>query len=347
MKPALKPLRERDQVAVGAVALLLIVLVTAVSYFSDQIPLLNSATTYEAYFAESAGLVPDNEVQVAGVKVGQVSSVTLAGRQVLVKFTVDGVRVGAATTASIEIKTLLGEKYLALQPNGTGAQNPDDPIPLARTTTPFQVQDAFQQLSQTVGQIDTQQLAQSFNAVSDALQNTPQPLRDTLNGLSALSKTISSRDQELANLLGNTSQVSKILADRDTQLQQMIGDGNLLLDELQQRQDAVSTLLQGTRRLATQLTGLVADNRAQLRPTLDRLNDVTGILQRNQDNLGRSLALLAPFTRLGANATGNGRWFDGYICGLLPPVVTAQGVSVDPNGCTPPVSAPDQGVNGG
>ncbi|GLY66341.1 MCE family protein [Amycolatopsis taiwanensis] len=343
----MKPLRERNQVAVGAVTLVLIALVTAVSYFSDQIPLLGTGTTYQAYFAEAAGLVPDNEVQVAGVRVGQVTSVTLAGKKVLVKFKVDGTRVGSQSTASIGIKTLLGEKYLGLQPKGPGAQNPDDPIPLDRTTTPFQLQDAFQQLSQTVGDIDTQQLAESFNAVSDALKNTPQPLKDTLNGLTALSKTVSSRDEQLANLLGNTSRLSQTLADRDTQLRQVIDDGNLLLDELQQRQNAISALLTGTRQLAAQLAGLVADNRAQLRPTLDKLGEVTDILQRNQDNLGRSLALLAPFTRVGANATGNGRWFEGYICGLLPPVVQSGGISINPNGCTPPISAPDQGVSGG
>lgn len=342
----MKPLRERNQAAVGAVTLVLIVLVSAVSYFWDQIPLLGRGTTYQAYFAEAAGLVPDNEVQVAGVRVGQVTTVALAGNKVLVKFEVDGTRVGSLSTASIGIRTLLGEKYLVLQPKGPGAQDPDQPIPLARTTTPFQLQDAFQQLSQTVDDLDTQQLAASFNAVSDALKDTPKPLRATLNGLTALSKTVSSRDQQLANLLADTSRLSAILADRDTQLSQVISDGNLLLDELQQRRDAISALLSGTRRLSEQLTGLVADNRAQLRPTLDKLGAVTDILQRNQDNLGRSLALLAPFTRVGTNATGNGRWFDGYICGLLPPMVTAGGVSVNPNGCTPPISAPDQGVGG-
>jgi phospholipid/cholesterol/gamma-HCH transport system substrate-binding protein len=208
------------------------------------------------------------------------------------------------------------------------------------------LQDAFQQLSTTVGDVNTQQLAQSFDAVSQALKDTPQPLKDTLNGLSALARTVSSRDQELADLLSNTSQVSKTLSDRDAQLRQVINDGDLLLSELQQRRDAISALLKGTQDLSTQLSGLVSDNRAQLRPTLQKLGDVTDILQRNEDNLGRSLALLAPFARVGANATGNGRWFEGYICGLLPPTVQAGGVSVNPNGCTPPVSAPDQGVSG-
>lgn len=342
----MKRLRERNQASVGAVALVLVVLSSLVAYFSDELPIIGSGTTYQAYFAESGGLVPDNEVQVAGVKVGQVTSVSLAGKKVLVKFKISGTRVGDATTASIEIKTLLGDKYVALVPKGKGAQDPDTPIPVDRTTTPFQLQDAFGQLSDTVGQIDTQQLAQSFDTVSDALKDTPQPLKDTLNGLSALSKTVSSRDQELQNLLSNTSQVSKTLADRNTQLQRVIDDGNLLLSELQQRRDAISALLKGTQNLSAQLTGLVDDNRAQLRPTLEKLGDVTDILQRNQDNLDRSLQLLAPFARVGANATGNGRWFEGYICGLLPPTIKAGVVSVNPNGCTPPISAPDQGVSG-
>ncbi|WP_158882616.1 MCE family protein [Amycolatopsis anabasis] len=342
----MKRLRDRNQAAVGAVTLVLLVLSVVAAYNSDDLPLLGNGTTYSAYFAESAGLQPDNEVQVAGVKVGQVTDVSLAGKKVQVKFKVEGTRIGDGSTASIEIKTLLGEKYLALQPKGGGAQDPNEPIPVERTRTPFELQDAFKQLNQTVGDINTQQLAQSFNVLSDALRDTPKPMREALNGLSALSKTVSSRDQELANLLSNTSQVSKTLSDRNAQLRKVITDGNLLVDELQKRKNAISALLKGTQQLSAQLTGLVADNRQQLRPALEKLGLVTDLLQRNQDNLDKGLKSLATFTRVGANATGNGRWFEGYICGLLPPVIKAGGLSINPEGCTPPISAPDQGVGG-
>ncbi len=342
----MKPLKERNQAGVGAVALILLILVTGATYFSDRIPLFGNGTTYSAYFGESAGLAPDNEVEVAGVKVGTVSSVELAGKQVLVKFRVKGIRVGDATSASIEIKTLLGEKYLALDPRGGGTQDPDATIPQARTRTPFQLQDAFEQLSDTVGNIDTKQLADSFTALSDSLKDSPQYLKDTLTGLSALAKTVSSRDSDLRTLLANTSKISKTLSDRNTQLQRVISDGNLLLTELQHRKDAISALLKGTQQLSTQLSGLVADNRAQLKPTLDKLGKVTDILQRNQGNLDKSLQLMAPFARVGANATGNGRWFEGYLCGLLPPTIIAGGLTINPEGCTPPIAAPNQGVGG-
>ncbi|MCU1680696.1 MAG: putative transport system substrate-binding protein [Amycolatopsis sp.] len=342
----MKRLKDRNQAAVGGVTLVLILLAVLTAYYSNDLPLFGNGTAYSAYFAESAGLAADNEVEVAGVKVGQVTSVSLAGKKVLVKFRVKNVRVGDATTASIEIKTLLGEKYLSLVPKGAGTQEPDNAIPVQRTTTPFELQDAFQQLSTTVGDINTQQLAQSFTVLSDSLKDSPQYMKDALNGLSSLSKTVSSRDEQLRNLLANTSGVSKTLAARDTQLQKVISDGNLLLGELQNRKDAISTLLKGAQQLSAQLTGLVSDNRQQLKPTLEKLGQVTDVLQRNQDNLERSLQLMAPFARVGANATGNGRWFEGYLCGLLPPSITALGLQINPEGCTPPIAAPNQGVGG-
>lgn len=55
------------------------------------------------------------------------------------------------------------------------------------------------------------------------------------------------------------------------------------------------------------------------------------MLQRNQDNLNRSLEMFAPFTRLFSNVVGNGRWFDSYVCGLLPPAIGP----INQKGCQP------------
>lgn len=346
----MKRLKERNQAAVGAVTVLVLVLSVLAALNAENLPLIGGGTTYSAYFAESAGLQPDNEVQIAGVRVGAVKSVELDGTKVLVTFRIDrrgqssAAGLGGGTLASIEIKTLLGEKFLALRPRGEGTLDPSTPIPLERTTTPYQVQDAFNDLEKTVSEIDTDQLAGAFDVISETLADTPDHLRDALTGLSSLSETVASRDAELAELLGNTSAVSKLLSSRNTQLRTVISDSNLLLDELQDRKEAIHRLLVGTRTVSEQLSGLVADNRAQLRPALEKLDRVTDVLQRNKDNLDRSLELLAPFSRIGANATGNGRWFEGYLCGFLPPTITGEGVTINSQGCESPVSAPDQGI---
>lgn len=311
---------KRDPLKIGVAGILVLVLAFLLVANYERLPLI-SGTTYTAQFTEAAGLREDNEVRVAGVKVGTVSDVELEGDHVLVSFRISDTELGDHTTAAIKVKTLLGQKYLALDPQGSKELDNDQPIPLSRTMSPYDVIEAFSDLSKNVDQIDTAQLAKSFETLSGTFKDTPGEVSGALNGLSQLSKTISSRDEQIEHLLNNTTQVSQQLADRNEDFEKLLSDGNLLLQELRARRDSISSLLTGTQELSQQLTGLVDDNQAQLGPTLQQLDKVTKMLQRNQHNLDRSLNTFAPFTRLFSNVLGNGRWFDTYICGLLPPAV--------------------------
>jgi phospholipid/cholesterol/gamma-HCH transport system substrate-binding protein len=333
-----KGLRERNQAGVGAVTLVLVVLVVLATFFSDDLPIIGGGTTFSAEFTESAGLRPGNEVRIAGVKVGAVDAVALAGNKVRVDFTVRDARVGDRSTLSIQIRTLLGDKFLAIATDGTGTQDPNEVIPRTRTLTPFDIVPVFDQLTKTVQKIDTDQLAESFRVVSEAMSGSPAHLRDALTGMSRLSATLSTRDDELSRLLSNTSTLSKTVADRDKQLQKLFADAGLLLEELQVRRSAVSKLLSGTKALADELHGLVADNTAQLKPMLTQLDKVTTVLARNQDNLSKGVAALAPFVRVFNNTVGNGRWFEGYICGLFPPSTKTALVDINPEGCNTPLT---------
>jgi phospholipid/cholesterol/gamma-HCH transport system substrate-binding protein len=312
--------------AVAGIALILVITFLAFNITN----LFGGGTTYRAEFSEAAGLKAGDMVTIAGVEAGRVDSVALAGNKVLVAFDVRDAWVGDATTASIEIRTLLGAKYLALDPQGQRALDPSVPIPLARTASPLDVVDAFNGLSSSIDQIDTKQLATSLSTLADTFRNTPDDVRGALDGLSRLSTTIASRDDQIKQLLAGTRNLSTVLAERSGDVAKLLSDGNLLLGELQQREDAIANLLDGTRKLAAQLTGLVNDNQAQLRPTLETLSRVVDVLARNQDNLAATLKNEATFVRLFTNAVGNGRWFDNYLCGLLP---TPSVGPLNPGGC--------------
>ncbi|WP_237554666.1 MULTISPECIES: MCE family protein [unclassified Streptomyces] len=334
-RPLFRPLRDRNQVVVGAVGLLVLALVGLAAYNADALPLIGGGRTYTADFTEAAGLRSGNEVRVAGVKVGKVTGVGLDGGKVKVTFQVDHTWIGDASTAAIGIKTLLGEKYLALDPLGSRAQDPAQRIPSSRTTSPYDVTQAFNGLGRTFGAIDTQQLAAGFQAISDTFKDTPSSVRSAATGLSSLSRTISSRDAQLADLLSGSRQLTKTLSDQNGRFQTLISDGNLLLGEIQSRRDAIHALLTGTQDLGVQLTGLVADNNRQLAPTLDALDRVTTVLLANQSSLDKALALVGPYYRLVGNALGNGRWFDSYLCGLVPKSYLPPGFP-PPTGCMPP-----------
>ncbi|MEV4602657.1 MCE family protein [Amycolatopsis sp. NPDC049253] len=341
----MKAFEERHPVPIGIVGVVVILLGSLAAYFYEDLPVIGDGTRYSAEFSEAAGLASGDEVRIAGVKVGAVKDVSLEHDHVRVAFTAKNAWVGDQTSASIQIKTLLGQKYLALDPEGTSPLDPDVAIPRSRTVSPYDVTTAVEHLSDTVGQIDTRQLAQSFTTISDAFRGTPESLKEALGGLSALSQTVSSRNQQLAALLASTRQVSGILADRDEQFQKLLSDGNLLLGEIQAREQAIAALLSGAQSLAMQVSGLVQDNEAQLKPALDQLNQVTTLLENNQDNLAAGLRNLAPFYRVFTNTLGNGRWFDTYACGVVPPNVNLDLLVVNPEGCLP--AGTNSGVPGG
>ncbi|GAA4866326.1 hypothetical protein GCM10023203_13260 [Actinomycetospora straminea] len=328
----MKPFRKRNPLPIGAASIAIILLLIAASLNVKDLPLIGQGPTYTARFSESAGVLPDDDVRVAGIRVGTVTDLTLEGNDVVISFKAPDAWIGDRTSAAIEIKTVLGQKYIALEPAGERPLDPDQAIPRQRTRAPFDVIQAFSQLSTTVEDLNTDQLAQSLGVLSDTLDGAAGPVRGALDGLSRLSRTISSRDQELARLLANTRTTTQVLADRDREVERLINDGNLLLSELRARKAAIDNLLNGTIALAAQLRGLVADNEATLRPTLEQLEGVLRTLEENSANLENGLRLLAPFVRVFANVVGNGRWFDAYICNLDPPgdQVCDPGSTIDP-----------------
>lgn len=317
----MKSFQKRNPIPIAITGVVLMVLGIVASLNTEDLPLIGGGTTYQAEFREAAGLEADDEVRVAGVKVGNVSDVELEGDRVNVSFKVRDAWLGDRTSATIKIKTLLGQKYVALDPVGENPLDPGSTIPRERTTAPYDVLEAFRDLSGTVDDIDTDQLAQSFDVLSETFSDTPEEVKGALSGLSQLSDTIAKRDQQLKSLLKNTKQISGTLAGRDEQLVKLMEDGSKLLGELQRRKQAITTLLQGSQELSTQLKGLVDDNNEQIGPVLNKLDRLTSMLQRNQDSLGEGIRQFAPFIRVFNNTIGNGRWFDNYICGLLLPSV--------------------------
>ncbi|MBM7785821.1 MCE family protein [Tenggerimyces flavus] len=316
----MRPFRERSMLSIGAAGLAVLGVLVYAAFNADDLPVIGGGTKYAAQFTEAGGIRPDDEVRVAGVKVGHVETVELDGDHVRVGFKVEDedTRLGTRTGAAIRIKTVLGRMYLSLEPAGPGHLDPKTEIPRDRTVAPYNVVEAFTDLTETTERIDTGQLATALGTLSDTFENTPDEVRDTLNGLSRLSRTIATRDEQLRTLLENSKTVTKVLSDRDDELVKLLKDGDLLLKEIQARRELIHQLLVTTQTLSTQLTGLVADNRAQLEPALRKLAGVVALLRKNQASLDKSIELLAPFVRVFANTLGTGPWFDTYIPNLAP-----------------------------
>lgn len=291
-----------------------VLVLTALQY--DKLPFLNAGRDYSAFFAETAGMTSGAPVEISGIQVGEVSGVAIDGNRVKVSFTInDDVTLGERTEAAIKTKTLLGARVLAVTPRGSGALTAT--IPIERTTSPYLLPDALGELSTTIDGIDTEQLSQSLTSLSGAFQNTPPALKAALTGVARFSETVNARDAQLRRLLTSVHTATSVLAQRSGQLSALVEHANYLLAALAEQGNALDSLAERVSALSRQLSGVVADNREQLRPALDKLNGVLTIVDNRKSQIQESVKLLNKYALALGETVGTGPYFKAYIANLV------------------------------
>jgi len=320
-----KPFRERNPVQIGAISLALLVLLLVAAFRASELPIIGGGDTYYAEFSEAGGLQADDEVRVAGVRVGKITDVTLDGDKVRVAMQLETEqRLGEETGATIKVKTLLGSMFVALEPAGPGSMAEGDTIPVDRTESPYDVVDAFTDLADTAGAIDTDQLSNALTTMADLTRSTPEEFRSALGGMSRLSKNLAAKEHRIDTLLKNLDRVTTVLGDRDQDIIALMKSADVLFRALVKRRQDVHRLLTTTVTLSKELRLLIKQSDADLKPALDHMENVLAVLTKNEENLDNGLRLMAPFYRVFANVLGNGPWFDIYIQNL-PPVPAVGG----------------------
>jgi phospholipid/cholesterol/gamma-HCH transport system substrate-binding protein len=328
---------ERNPIIVGAVGVGLTALAVFIALQFNNLPFVNQGKSYSAYFAEAGGLVARSSVQVAGYSVGDVSSVTLEGKQVLVKFRIKGdIHLGDRTEAAIKTKSLLGTKMLEVTPRGSGSLS--GPIPIDRTTSPYQLPDALADLATTVDNTNTTQLSQSLDTLAQTFADTPPQFQIAVQGLSRFSDSLNKRDEQLRSLLANANKATKVLAQRSDQVVSLIADSNALLADLRGESAALDEVSGNLSYLSRELSGFVSDNRKELRPALDKLNGVLTIVANRKHELQESIHRINAFAMSLGESVSSGPFFNAYLANLLPgqfvqPFVEAafSDLGLDPN----------------
>ncbi|MEV7397474.1 MCE family protein [Aeromicrobium sp. NPDC092404] len=312
----MKPFRERNPVVIGVIGIAVLALMMLGAFRADRLPIIGGGDTYHADFAEIGALKKGDEVRVAGVSVGKVQSIELKGNKARVTFKIDkGTKFGVETGADIRVRTLLGAEFLALTPEGPGQLPKGAIIPVSRTVPPYDVVQAFSDLSRTTDQIDVPELSKALDTLADISASTPEEFRGAIKGVSNLSRNLAARDDQINTLLVNLKKVSGVLNSRNDELVTLFKDSDVLFEAISSRRDSIHRLLVSTQSISTQLRGLVKDTRSNLKPALDQLDVVTTMLRKNEASLDEALRLYPAFLRVFSNALGTGPWFDTYLGG--------------------------------
>ena len=301
----------------GAISLVLLLLVMAASFNLQKFPGFRG-TTYHAELTDASGLRVGSEVQVAGIRVGRVNELRIGPERVIADFDVENATLGRSSRASVEVKSLLGEKFLNITPEGSGSLPGDSTIPLARTDVTFDI----------VGTLGTLDHADRGDQQGEPHQGAERTGRDrrcrrTRGQVRAspacpASRTRSRRaTRRSSELLKRSRNVTQLLDERKGDLVQLLDQADLVLPELQRRKETIHSLLVNANKLAVQLEGTVKDNREQLRPTLDKLENVLKFLHAREDQIETLIRNYGPYVNILGNIIGTGPWFDAYVPNIL------------------------------
>jgi phospholipid/cholesterol/gamma-HCH transport system substrate-binding protein len=333
----MKRFSERNPVVIGMIAVALAAVITVAALQYKKLPFFDIGRQYSAYFAEAGGLKTGAAVQVAGLRVGAVDSIDLDGPRVLITFKVDkNVQLGDRSEAAVKTKSLLGAKILEVTPRGDGSLSA--PIPLERTTPAYQLPDALGDLATTISGLNTNQLNDSLATLAQTFQNTAPDLQAAVAGAARFSETLNERDAQLRGLLEDASKTTTVLAQRSEEVVSLIADTNALLTQLQTQSAALDHLAGNISALSQQVSGLIADNRDTLKPTLDKLNGVLAIIDNHKGQIQKSIKLLNSYAMTLGESVASGPYFRAIVANLLPgqyvqPFVDAafSDLGLDPN----------------
>jgi phospholipid/cholesterol/gamma-HCH transport system substrate-binding protein len=314
----------------GAISLVVLLLVMAASFNLQQFPGFRG-TVYHAELTDASGLRTGSEVQVAGIRVGRVNELKIGPERVIAEFDVKDATLGRSTRASVEVKSLLGEKFLNITPKGSGELKGGSTIPLARTDVAFDIVGTLGTLTTQTEETDKENLTKALNSLADTMDAAAPEIKSSFTGLSRLSSTIATRDEEIEKLLQRSRNVTRLLDERKGDLVTLMEKADLIFQELRQRKQVIHSLLVNAEELAVQLEGTVKDNQEQIQPALAKLQNVLEFLHAREDQIETLIHNYGPYVNILGNIIGSGPWFDAYVPNILG-VFTGEFIPAPPGG---------------
>jgi virulence factor Mce-like protein len=240
-----------------------------------------------AVFADADGVPTAADVRVAGIQVGKVVAISHDAahpRASVVTMEIGDSRavpVYSNGSARVRPKTLLGEKYIDLDPGnprGTGIPS-NGTLPESQTSTTVEV-DQILNAFDTRTREEQRRVLQALDAAtrqrSGDLQAIIPQLQQGVANLVPVAEVYEKDDPEMGRILGNLATLIGTLGDEHEQLAGLLANGNVALGAIAQRDRSLITTLRAASNVAAELNAAAVptvtaqrQSLAELRPALD------------------------------------------------------------------------------
>jgi phospholipid/cholesterol/gamma-HCH transport system substrate-binding protein len=321
----------------GAAALKLGVFVALASLVTGVLALAISnlrfieAHHYKALFTDAAGLLPKDDVRVAGVQVGQVEDIKLSGKEdssgrklAEVTFSVnkEGIfRQGLPSSVLVQLRyrNLMGQRYVALS-QGPGTANdylrPGATIPPEKTQPALDLTvlfNGFRPLFRALQPEDVNTLALQ---IVQTLQGESGTVNSLLANVASLTNGLADKDEVIGSVIDNLNDVLGTIDRRSTQVDRLIVQLQGFISGVSGDRQAILDSLSSLNQLAGVTSNLLEDTRPSLKTDIAELSKLADTLADNQSTLDGALKRTPVRLNKLVRASSYGSWFNMYLCSL-------------------------------
>jgi phospholipid/cholesterol/gamma-HCH transport system substrate-binding protein len=337
----------------AAFALVCIVLLVGLAVRIGNISLFSSRHTINAQLSDVTGLANGDTVNIAGVPVGQVSSIGVQHGHAIIAMSVNNTVILRRTTdVGMRWHNVIGQKEIELYPGPHGPILPAGAtIPLTHDVSDASIDAFLNSLGPVLASINPTEANAFVVNVSGALEGDTAEINQLINSGATVSTTVRALDSQVGQIIGNLNQVLSALASRTGDIDSLVTNLQTVSSSLASKNTLLDDVVGNLSQVAGDLAGLIGNNHTTISSTIDNLQAVAADVQNNQQNLANSLSTLgaglAPYIQI----SQWGQWFAVetiYTCLAGQSVCPYYQSSNPPAGSgpfgSPPLPAPLSGV---
>lgn len=280
---------------------------------------VGATTGYYARFTDVTGLNTGDDVDIAGVRVGEVTSIGVVDRNLAqVGFSVQtGRQLPASVTATVYYKNLIGERYVNLAA-GTGPPGdllpPGGTIPLSQTTPALNLTtlfDGFQPLFEALSPGDVNQLA---NEIIQVLQGEGTTVNGVIANIGTLTTTLANKASVIDSVISNLNEVVTTVNSRGGELATLVTTLQQLVSGLAADRQPIGNAVSAMSSLTNATAGLLAQANPPLASDISSLGQLSATLADNDPEISTFLQNLPDKETDLARLSSYGSWFNLFEC---------------------------------
>ena len=288
-----------------------------------------STSDYSAVFRDASSLKSGDSVRVAGVRVGTVTSVRLRDdNTVAVSFDADqDVVLTTGTRAAVRYLNLVGDRYLELLdgPGSTRVLPRGAHLPIGQTEPALDLDLLLGGLKPVIRGLDPRDVNALTNALLQIFQGQGDTLQSLLSKTSSFSNTLADNNTALESLVDNLDTVLATLGKEGDRFSGALDKFQQLTTELANDRDTIGTAVESLSNGTASIADLLTSARPPLAATIDQLNRLAPLVDKDKDLLEVALQRAPENYRKLTRVGSYGSFVNYYLCGITLRVTDLQG----------------------